>query len=219
MTSALKPVADRYNLKTPDERYQFRRKLRSLCKWYGYISQVCRLFDEELHKEYLFCHYLLSLLPAETTDMIDLEGKLKLEYYKLQKTFEGSIDLKKDVKGMYEPVSEKSGEGKDAKSPLEEIIEKINEKYKGNFTDADKVVITTLHDKLITDTKLKGQAQANDPQIFSESIFPSAFQKAAMEGYKEAQQSYSSMFEDRAKFNAIMSALGAMLYSEFRNSK
>lgn len=91
--------------------------------------------------------------------------------------------------------------------------------YKGNFTDADKVVITTLHDKLITDTKLKGQAQANDPQIFSESIFPSAFQKAAMEGYKEAQQSYSSMFEDRAKFNAIMSALGAMLYSEFRNSK
>ena len=219
MTSALKPVADRYNLKTPDERYQFRRKLRSLCKWYGYISQVCRMFDEELHKEYLFCHYLLSLLPAETTDMIDLEGKLKLEYYKLQKTFEGSIDLKKDVKGMYEPVSEKSGEGKDAKSPLEEIIEKINEKYKGNFTDADKVVITTLHDKLITDTKLKGQAQANDPQIFSESIFPSAFQKAAMEGYKEAQQSYSSMFEDRAKFNAIMSALGAMLYSEFRNSK
>ena len=219
MTSALKPVADRYNLKTPDERYQFRRKLRSLCKWYGYISQVCRMFDEELHKEYLFCHYLLSLLPAETTDMIDLEGKLKLEYYKLQKTFDGSIDLKKDVKGMYEPVSEKSGEGKDAKSPLEEIIEKINEKYKGNFTDADKVVITTLHDKLITDTKLKGQAQANDPQIFSESIFPSAFQKAAMEGYKEAQQSYSSMFEDRAKFNAIMSALGTMLYSEFRNSK
>ena len=219
MTSALKPVADRYNLKTPDERYQFRRKLRSLCKWYGYISQVCRMFDEDLHKEYLFCHYLLSLLPAEKTDMIDLEGKLKLEYYKLQKTYDGSIDLKKDVKGMYEPVSEKSADGKDSKSPLEEIIEKINEKYKGNFTDADKVVLSTLHDKLIRDDKLKGQAQANDPQIFTESLFPSAFRKAAMDGYKEAQQSYSSIFEDRAKFNAIMSALGSMLYSEFRGIK
>jgi len=49
------------------------------------------MFDKELHKEYVFCCYLINLLPAETTDMVDLEGKLKLEYYKLQKTFAGSI--------------------------------------------------------------------------------------------------------------------------------
>lgn len=219
MTSALKPVADRYNLKTPDERYQFRRKLRSLIKWYGYISQVCRMFDEELHKEYLFCYYLLGLLPKDTTDPIDLEGKLQLEYYKLQKTFEGSIELQKDIKGMYETVSEKTGAGKDEKTPLDEIIEKINEKFKGNFTDADKVVLTTLRDKLILDPKLKGQAQANDPQIFAESLFPPAFQKAAMEGYKEAQQSYTSLFSDTSKYNAIMSALAEILYREFRTNK
>ena len=51
------------------------------------------MFDKELHKEYVFCCYLINLLPAETTDMVDLEGKLKLEYYKLQKTFAGSIEL------------------------------------------------------------------------------------------------------------------------------
>lgn len=47
MTSALKPVADRYNLKNPEERYQFRRQARSLVKWYSYISQVVRMFDKE----------------------------------------------------------------------------------------------------------------------------------------------------------------------------
>ena len=219
MTSALKPVADRYNPKTDDERYQFRRKLRSLIKWYGYISQVCRMFDKDLHKEYLFCFYLLGLLPKEETDKIDLDGKLSLEYYKLQKTFEGSINLQKDTKGMYETVSEKSGAGKDEKSPLDEIIDKINEKFKGNFTDADKVVLTTLRDKLILDPKLKGQAQANDPQIFTESLFPPVFQKAAMEGYKEAQQSYTSLFSDTSKYNAIMGALAEILYREFRNDK
>ena len=82
MTSVLKPVADRYNQKTPNERYQFRRQVRNLIKWYGYISQILRMFDKELHKEYVFCCYLINLLPAETTDMVDLEGKLKLEYYK-----------------------------------------------------------------------------------------------------------------------------------------
>lgn len=83
MTSILKPVADRYNNLKPDERYQFRRLCRSMKKWYGYISQVVRMFDVDLHKEYVFLSYLLGLLPAETTAMIDLEGKLQLEYYKL----------------------------------------------------------------------------------------------------------------------------------------
>ena len=29
MTSVLKPVADRYNLKNPEERYQFRRQVEN----------------------------------------------------------------------------------------------------------------------------------------------------------------------------------------------
>ena len=79
MSSVLKPVADRYNQKTQAERYQFRRLLRSLVKWYGYISQVARMFDEELHKENLFCAYLLKLLPPDEVSPLDLEGKLQLE--------------------------------------------------------------------------------------------------------------------------------------------
>ena len=39
--------------------------------------------DKDLHKEFVFCSYLLNLLPVEAVDMVDLEGKLKLEYYKL----------------------------------------------------------------------------------------------------------------------------------------
>ncbi len=54
MTSALMPTADRYNSLKPDERYQFRRLCRNLVKWYGYLSQVVRMFDADLHKEYLF---------------------------------------------------------------------------------------------------------------------------------------------------------------------
>lgn len=104
MSSVLKPVADRYNQKTQAERYQFRRLLRSLVKWYGYVSQVARMFDEELHKENVFCAYLLKLLPPDEVSPLDLEGKLQLEYYKLQKTFAGTIELE-HAKGVYEPVT------------------------------------------------------------------------------------------------------------------
>ena len=57
------------------------------------------MFDKELHQEFIFCSYLIKLLPAKKVEMIDIESKLKLEYYKLQKTFEGAITLeeKKDL--------------------------------------------------------------------------------------------------------------------------
>ena len=217
MTSILKPVADRYNKKSTEERYQFRRQVRNLIKWYGYISQILRMFDKDLHKEYVFCSYLLNLLPPEAVSMIDLEGKLKLEYYKLQKTFEGSIELQ-ETKGVYEPAKHKGAMGGDSKEPLDEIIEKINEKFKGAFTEGDKVLLNALHTKLMADKKLTKMARSSDPQIFAESIFPKAFGDAAQDSYMESQDTYTSLFEDQNKYNAIMSALADVVYREMRKS-
>ena len=217
MTSILKPVADRYNLKNPEERYQFRRQCRSLVRWYSYLTQVVRMFDKNMHKEYLFLSYLLGLLPAEQEDPVDLDGKLKLEYYKLQKTFEGAIQLE-NLDGQYVPSKNKGVQGKKEKSTLDEILDKINEKYKGDFTDGDKVMLGALHDKLMSDEKLASSARTTDPRIFVESIFPSAFGNAAMDSYMESQDSYQSLFEDKSKYNAIMDALAGVIYREMRST-
>ena len=215
MTSILKPVADRYNGLTSDERYQFRRLCRNMIKWYRYISQVVRMFDKDLHKEYVFLSYLLGLIPSEPTQLIDLEGKLQLEYYKLQKTFEGAIMLKEEV-GSYTPAETKSATKPEEEQLLDEIIKKINEQYKGKFTEADKVLVQTLRAKLMNNTKLQTMAQTSDPQIFAESIFPKAFGTAAQNSYMESQKAYITLFEDQAKYNAIMNVLSRSIYSEMR---
>ena len=216
MTSTLKPVADRYNQKNPEERYQFRRLCRSLIRWYSYLTQVVRMFDKELNQEYLFLSYLIGLLPAEKEDPVDLDGKLKLEYYKLQKTFEGAIQLE-NLNGEYEPAKQKGQQGLRQKSTLDEILEKINEKYKGDFTPGDRVMLSALHDKLVGNEKLASSARTTDPVIFTESIFPAAFGEAAMTSYTESQESFSSLFEDKAKYNAIMSVLAGIIYRELRS--
>ena len=51
----------------------------------------------------------------------------------------------------------------------------------------------------------------------TESIFPKAFDTAAQDSYLEAQDTFSSLFEDTSKYKAIMSALAEWLYGEFRN--
>ena len=101
-------------------------------------------------------------------------------------------------------------------TPLDEIIDKINEKFKGNFTDGDKVLLTALRDKLMNDQRLSSMAKSSDPQIFTESIFPKAFDDAALESYTESQDTYTSLFEDRNKYNAIMGALAEVIYREMR---
>jgi type I restriction enzyme R subunit len=150
--------------------------------------------------------------------MLDLEGKLKLEYYKLDKTFEGVIALAEED-GVYKPASAKGAVKPEEKQPLDEIIEKINELYKGQFTEADRVLLTALQAKLMKDPKLATMARTSDPQIFAESIFPKAFGTAAQDSYMESQETYSSLFEDQSKYNAIMSALCTVVYREMRKGK
>mgnify|MGYP006938597747 CR=1 FL=1 len=132
MTSVLKPIADRYNLKNPEERYQFRRLVRKLIRWYSYITQVVRMFDEDMHKEYLFLSYLIGLLPEEKEEPVDLDGKLKLEYYKLQKTFEGAITLDKLMVSMFRPRS-KEYRGTDRKVHWMKYWTRLMKSIKDNF--------------------------------------------------------------------------------------
>ena len=136
--------------------------------------------------------------------MVSIKDMLRLEFYKLKKTYEGPIELKKDASGAYDSVKVKSGRGLDEKKSLDEVIAKINEKYTGVITDADRVLLTNLQTKLMADSKLTNIAKTSDPQIFAESIFPKAFNKAAQDSYMESQDTYTSLFEDKSKYDAVM---------------
>lgn len=215
LVSKLVPAVQRYQEKAKDDQYQIRRVMRNFCKWYKYVSQVVRMFDKELHREFVYCSFLVGLLPAEVVVMDNIAKLLTLEMYKLEKTFDGDISLG-DESGFY-TAAEPKGAGKpEDKDPLDEIIARINEKYKGEFTDADRVMIGALADKLRGDPRLANMAMSSDPQIFAESIFPQAFNIAAQDSYIESQETYTSLFEDQSKYNAIMHTLAEMLYREMR---
>ena len=219
LSKVLKPFADAYNQKTSNEKYQFRRELRKLVRYYDFVSQVTRMFDKDLHKEYIFCKYLSKLLPAEVEWMIDIEQLLSLEYYKLRETFKGSINLKADEKGVYEPATEAGGSSKNKKSPLDEIIEKINERFKGDFTDGDRVILSSLQNKMSKDENLRNKAKNSDFNIFIQSIFPKVFDDIAMACYSESSEAYQSMFDDSTRYKAFMFALGEWFYRDVHNKK
>lgn len=220
ITNALLPIADRYNTGLDQEqRYEFRRQVRSFVKWYNYITQIVRMFDKELHKEYIFCSYLAHLLPSDETDIWDLGNKVKLEYYKLEETFTGSIALDADIAGEYEPASMKKGGSKTSKkSQLDEVIEKFNEFFAGEITEGDKILAGILMDKMSQSDVLRKSAQQDGEQIFENSVFSKVYDKTAMDSFKESREVFGALFSDPKKYGALKKALASIMYRAFREN-
>ena len=217
ITNALLPVQHKYNALNQEQRYQFRKTCRTFVKWYGYITQITRMFDKDLHDEYVFCSYLAKVIPADPTTPFDLGNRVRLEYYSLEKTYEGSIELEKNTTGVYDSAKIKRPvKMEENLSPLEEVIHKINEQYVGEFTEGDRVVITTLHEKLKNNKKLVKSAQTDGQQIFVKNIFPQVFDDAAQEAYVESTETYTKLFEDAGKYHTIMTTLARAMFEELK---
>ncbi len=219
ITNALLPIQQRYNALNQEQRYQFRKTCRTFVKWYGYISQITRMFDKDLHQEYIFCSYLAKIVPPDPSIPFDLGNKVKLEYYSLEKTFTGAIDLVKDTPGKYGSAKiKKPVKMTETLSPLEQVIAKINEQYMGKSTEGERVVITTLYDKLKANKKVQKAARTSGQQIFENNIFPQLFDEAAQEAYMESAETYTQLFEDSGKYHAFMMAMAHTLFNELQST-
>ena len=142
----LRPAIDRYEVLEVEKQDIFKSTLASFNRVYAYITQVCRLFDKDIHRFSIYSKFLYTMLPkGHGGEKINIDDKVLLEYYKLEKDFEGPIELE-STEGGYTPISGDSGHREPKKDPLTVIIDKINEKYGTHFTEMDKVLVQMEND-------------------------------------------------------------------------
>lgn len=217
MTSALKPAVKRYEDLDEDERFGFKRIARNFVRWYAYITQIARMFDKELHKEYVFVSYLEKLLPKVSPDPVDLEGKLKLEFYKLQQTFKGDISFSPigEEQVIYNPENINPESSPEPDELLETIIKRINDRYTGTFSESDRVIVETIYNRGIKNNKeVEKYVKSNDMEVFINSIFPQVFKAIAQSLYAESIESYTKLFEDRELYASVMEEMARQAYKE-----
>ncbi|WP_270578096.1 type I restriction endonuclease subunit R [Caldibacillus thermoamylovorans] len=220
MASALIPIINRYKELDEETQYEFRVTVRNFNKWYSYITQLTRMFDKELHEEYIFTSYLIKFIPKNKSDQVSIEDKIKLEYYKLEETFKGEIVLEKSSDYVLKNPEKidtwiKPPEEEDT---LENIIQRVNERFEGKFTESDRVIVEGIYKKAVKENeKLRKFARNNDEEIFNRSIFPDVFEKVAQELYIEQMNAYSKLFEDRSFYNAVLDAVAKEAYKELRS--
>ena len=156
------------------------------------------------------------MLPSDAHEVVDLEGAVKLKYYKLKETFSGSIALDKKPATFDLPQPKPSTVMIQAKRLLQQVIDAINEAYAGEFTDADLVIVEMVLPKILGDGKLASAAAAHEQNVYVEGIFPGVLDKIVLDVYSENDKAFASLLNDKTKYMAFLKALANFSYLEFK---
>ncbi len=216
LKAILNPAIDRFLVLEQEKQEIFKTGLARFCRIYSFITQVCRMFDKQMHKFSIYAKFLLKVLPKDSFEKLTVDDKVFLEYYKLEKGFEGSIELEGAKEG-FKPITGESGKKEKKKDPLTIIIEKINERFGTHFTNMDKVMMQ-LADDYANIGKWQSYAKNNDRKTFM-LLFEKDFPEMAANRYEQNDTFFVEMFKNPEMMEEIISRLGAIIYDRLRGRK
>ena len=219
LASMFKPVVARYNDLPEDDRFVVRDYVRKFNRAYAYITQLVRLHDKDLFNEYQYTLHLVKLLPRPGTEFVDIDDKIKLEYASLTETFSGAImlDEKPPVFTPSSGMAPKTPAKK--KDTLQSIIDKVNERFSGDFTDADRVIIEGIYEMFMKDTdvkKFRKYAKDNSTEMFVQSLFPDKFRDIVTQCFLDNNDSFAKLFNDPEFYQRVQDAMAQELYKALR---
>lgn len=215
ISATLKPIVNAYSHLDEATQNTVRGLIKSFLRVYTFMAQIARTYDRELFKAFLFADNLYKVLPRRGSSAVELDDKLKLVNSKITEDPTTKIGLGDDVDPMKGEQPKSAGQ-KDVKiDTLQNIIDKVNTIYEGNFSKADEVIITTIYERLTErlKKKLERHIKNNGEKQFETSIFPDMFDDIARECYVEQAGSYKKLFENPEFYSNVMAAMAKALYN------
>ncbi len=155
--------------------------------------------EPEFEKFYAYAKLLLTKLPrrnlAETMKLVD---EVAMEYYRLQKIRDGSIDLISGESGELNGLSEAGiKREKEDKAVLSEIIDVLNERFGTEFEEADRLFFKQIETELLKDKTLQIQAKVNKLDTFKYA-FEEMFIDKLIDRMDQNQEIFEKILEDQS---------------------
>ncbi|MFP4846664.1 type I restriction endonuclease subunit R [Winogradskyella sp. PE311] len=210
------PAIDRYKaLEIEDEKDEFKKSLRTWTNLYSFLAQIMPFKEPEFEKFYAYSKLLQTKLPKkELAESLQLSDEIAMEYYRLQKVKEGSIDLVKGEDGELDGLTEAGiKRAKEEKALLSEIIDVLNERFGTEFEEADRLFFEQIEAELIEDEKLQAQAKANKIDTFKYA-FEDMFLNKLIERMDQNQDIFDKIIENKSFGNLVKELMLKKVYSK-----
>ena len=210
------PAIERFKeIKDDDKKDEFKKGLRSWTNLYAFLSQIMPFTDQDFEKFYAYAKLLQIRLPKrDLTESLELGDEIALEYYRLQKIKEGSIDLIKGEDGELSGTTEAGlKREKEEEALLSEIITILNDRFGTEFEEADKLFFDQIEAELLLDETLQVQAKVNKIDTFKYA-FEDLFVTKLIERMDQNQDIFEKILEDKAFGDLVKEIMMKKVYSK-----
>ncbi|WP_435333442.1 type I restriction endonuclease subunit R [Haloarchaeobius sp. TZWWS8] len=168
LSSLIQPARDKFMVADEETQDEFRSKLRSFLRLYKFQSQVVAYDDTTLEKLYTFGRFLYKELPRDSQDpRVEFNDELALQYYRLEKSDEGEIELDSTGGEVSVPTQTGTGGKDDEEVELSTIVDKINEKLGTDFTEADQLFLDQIKEDALENDDLRQTARVSSRENFA----------------------------------------------------
>ena len=151
-----------------EEAELWRGKVQAFRNLYGFLSQVIPYQDSDLEKLFTWLRYLALKLPKRRSGPgYRFDEEVELDYYRLQKISEGSIDLNAGyIKPLDGPREVGSGMVHEEQVALSRLIDIINQRFGGELNEADQLFFDQIAEAAIQNASLRQAAEVNSLDKF-----------------------------------------------------
>jgi len=195
--SFIDPAVDRFRALEAEKKEEFKKSIRTWTNLYSFLAQIMPFRDAEFEKFYAYAKLLQTRLPKrDLSDSFQFSDEVALEYYRLQKVKEGSIDLITGENGELSGISEAGiKRPKEEEAPLSEIIDILNQRFGTEFEEADRLFFEQIESELMDDETLQVQAKVNKMDTFK-FAFEELFISKLIERMDQNQEIFEKILED-----------------------
>lgn len=222
MNAALDPAASRFKVRAdenPEEAELWRGKLQAFQNLYGFLSQVIPYQDSDLERLYVFVRHLATKLPRRASGAsYQFDDEVKLEYYRLQKISEGSIQLKEgQAQKLDGPSDVGSGALREQPVPLSRLIDVVNERFGTDFNQADQLFFDQIVEAAMADDGLRRAAAVNPGEKF-ELLFKSVLERLFVDRMDQNEDIFVRFMNDAPFQQAVTSWMAEEAYRRMRRA-
>lgn len=210
------PAVDRFKaIAEEDKQDEFKKGLRTWTNLYAFLSQIMPFIDSEFEKFYAYAKLLQTRLPKrELSESLHLDDEVALEYYRLQKIKEGSIELQKGEEGELSGTTEAGLKRvKEEEALLSEIINVLNERFGTEFEEADKLFFDQIEAELMEDETLQTQARVNKIDTFK-FAFNDKFIDKLIGRMDQNQEIFEKILEDKVFGDLVKELMMKKIYKK-----
>ena len=220
MNAVLDTVVQRFQDREEEVREEFRGQLKAYRNLYAFLSQIIPYQDSDLERLYAFVRNLLSKLPPPGDGQaFVLDDEVALRFFRLQQMAEGSIDLSDgEADPLKGPTDVGTAQVKDEDVTLSSLIDRLNERFGTNFTDADQLFFDQIRASAENNENIAEVARANSFKDFAsylDRMLDELF-IARMEGNEEI---FSKVMTDTAFRSAAHEHLASEIFLRVREKQ